>query len=126
MVPAIAFAILVATGFAQMCLFWVPLNALFTGWLPAEKWIGGFHWCWGVVMFSGTYALLHQLVALPLGDAGMWPVNFAIKLKDWYQSRTMGVFRFVKVVAAIEFLAMLFGAALILPRITRARIGRSD
>jgi hypothetical protein len=35
-------------------------------------------------------------VALPLGDAGMWPVNFAVELKDWYHSRTMGAFRFVK------------------------------
>ena len=60
------------------------------------QWIGGTHWLWGIVMFTLTYEMLHQLVALPLGDGGIWPENFAPALKDWYHSRTMGQFRFVK------------------------------
>ena len=83
MVPAIGMAILVATGFAQMCLFWVPMNCLFTGWCPAAKALGGLQWLWGIFMFVLVYELLHQLQALPLGDGGLWPKNFAPQLKDW-------------------------------------------
>lgn len=97
MVPSIGFAIIIATAFAQMCLMWVPMNCIFTGWCPAEKWIGGLSWVWGILMFTLIYELLHQLTALPLGDGGLWPKNFAPSLIDWYHSRTMGQFRFVKV-----------------------------
>ena len=108
MVPAIGMAILVATGFAQMCLFWVPMNCLFTGWCPAAKALGGLQWLWGIFMFVLVYELLHQLQALPLGDGGLWPKNFAPQLKDWYHSRTLGQFRFVKVVGSIEVLVVFF------------------
>lgn len=113
--------------------------------MTRAQWIGGSHWLWGIVMFTLTYEMLHQLTALPLGDGGIWPENFAPALKDWYHSRTMGQFRFVKardaaprcsaemqrrdrreigsrfrisrdqVVAAIEMMAMLFGTGIILP-----------
>ena len=108
MVPIIGMAIIIATAFAQMCLFWVPMNCLFTGWCPAEKWLGGLSWVWGIVMFTLAYELLHQLTALPLGDGGFWPKNFAPSLKDWYHSRTMGQLRFVKVVGTVEMLVMFF------------------
>ena len=108
MVPLIGMAILVATGFAQMCLFWVPMNCLFSGWCPAEKWYGGLSWLWGIFMFMLVYEVMHQLQALPLGDGGLWPRNFAPLLKDWYHSRTMGQFRFVKVVGATEMLVVFF------------------
>ena len=64
--------------------------------MTRAQWIGGSHWLWGIVMFTLTYEMLHQLTALPLGDGGIWPENFAPALKDWYHSRTMGQFRFVK------------------------------
>ena len=115
MVPVIAFAIITATGFAQMCLFWAPVNCLLTGFCPLEKWVGGVHWIWGIVMFTLVYELLNQLVALPFGVGGLWPVRYTPSLKDWYHSRTMGQFRFVKVVAVVEMCAMLFGCAIILP-----------
>ena len=57
MVPLISMAIVVATGFAQMCLFWVPANCLFTGWCPAEKWLGGLSWLWGIIMFTSVRLL---------------------------------------------------------------------
>ena len=47
MVPAIGMAIIVAMAFAQMCLFWVPMNCIFAGWCPAQKWYGGLSWIWG-------------------------------------------------------------------------------
>jgi len=112
----IAFAIIVATGFAQMCLFWAPVNCLLTGldFCFVEKWIGGLHWIWGIFMFTAVYELLNQLMALPYGVGGLWPVRWTPSLKDWYHSQTLGQFRFVKVVAAVEMLAMLFGCAIIL------------
>jgi len=119
-VPLIVLAILAATAFAQMCLFWVPMNAyVFTpnssAGLLAEKWIGGFHWVWGIFMFASVYGVLHQLIALPLGDGGLWPENYVPRLKDWYHSRTLGQFRFVKVVASIEMVATLTATVIIFP-----------
>ena len=55
-----------------------------------------------------VYELLHQLTALPLGDGGLWPKNFAPSFTDWYHSRTMGQFRFVKVSGTLS-LANLIG-----------------
>ena len=66
MAPVIAITIIIATMFAQMCLFWVPMNGLATGWLPHQKAQGGLHWVWGVVMFSVAYGTLNQLIALTL------------------------------------------------------------
>lgn len=78
----IAMVIIIATMFAQMCLFWVPFNAIFTGWLPVEKAIGGLHWCWGVLMFTLAYELLNQLVALTLTDGGLWPQHLRPKVSS--------------------------------------------
>jgi len=59
--------------------------------------------------------VLQQLIALPLGDGGLWPENFAPTIKDWYHSRTLGQFRFVKVVASIEMVATLLATVVIFP-----------
>ena len=63
-------------------------------------------------MFTGVYELLNQLTSLPLGDGGLWPKNFAPSLIDWYHSRTMGQFRFVKVVGVVEMLTIFFCMAI--------------
>lgn len=112
MAPLIAMVIVVATAFAMMCLFWVPVNSLLTGFIP-HKLYGGMHWVWGVGMFAIVYGVFRNLIALTLSpsEAGWVPARLRPRnIRDWYPSRTSGQMHLVLIVLLVECSVLLVGS----------------
>ena len=110
--PAIAVAIMIATAFAMMALPWVPFNWFFSGWLPAQKVIGGLHWLWGVFMYITIYGVLNSLITLTMSpaDAGWCPARLRPRaIRDYYHSTTSGHMHLVNTVALVEVFALIIG-----------------